>query len=235
MPRRIKDVIERPKTPVPEPVEYEHNEMRHTMIPRPHSMAYHHRVHTMSDRVALSLVMVARTIANLMFQKRFGHRAVVLETIAAVPGMVGGLLQHLRTLRLLRDDRGFIKTLLDEAENERVHLLVYGQVACPNVFERTFIMIAQFVFYNVYFILYLISPRTAHRTVGYLEEEAVHSYTAYLEMVEGNPRLNVKAPELAIEYWGLSSDARLADVIRATREDEIHHRDVNHGFADRLS
>lgn len=235
MPRRIKDVTEKPKVAEPEPVQYEHNEMRHTITPRPHSMQYHHQVHTLSDRLALTMVHCARAIANFLFSKRFGHRAVVLETIAAVPGMVGGLLQHLKALRLLSDDHGFIKTLLDEAENERVHLLVYGQIACPNLFERVFIMVSQFVFFNVYFLIYLVSPRTAHRTVGYLEEAAVHSYSEYLEIVESNPRLNVKAPQLAIDYWGLPSDARLTDVIRATREDETHHRDVNHTFADRLS
>ncbi len=214
---------------------FEHNEMRKTITPHPHSMGYHHEVHNFSDRTALSLVILARTIANVLFGPRYGHRAVVLETIAAVPGMVGGMLQHLRALRWLRDDRGFIKTLLDEAENERLHLLVYSQIACPTMFERVFIMLAQFVFFNVYFIIYLFSPRTAHRAVGYLEEEAVHSYTEYLEMVEGSPRLNVKAPQLAIDYWGLSEDAKLEDVIRATREDEMQHRDVNHTFADRLN
>lgn len=214
---------------------FEHNEMRRTIIPRTHAMSYHHQRHTVSDRVAHSLVVVARTIAKLLFGLRYGHRAVVLETIAAVPGMVGGMLQHLKTLRRLEDDKGFIKTLLDEAENERIHLLVYSQIACPNMLERIFILLSQLVFFTVYLVIYIISPRTAHRTVGYLEEEAVHSYSEYLAIVEASPRLNVKAPQLAIDYWGLSEDARLKEVIEATREDEMNHRDVNHTFADRLS
>lgn len=215
--------------------QFEHNEMRKTITPRPHTLSYHHAKHNFSDRFAYVLVMIAKGIAYILFGHRYGHRAVVLETIAAVPGMVGGMLQHFKALRLLSDDHGFIKTLLDEAENERIHLLVYSQIARPNMFERIFILLSQFVFFTGYFVIYLISPRTAHRAVGYLEEQAVHSYTEYLEMVEAEPRLNVKAPLLAIEYWGLDGDARLVDVIRATREDEQNHRDVNHTFADKLS
>ena len=38
--------------------------------------------------------------------------AVVLETVAGVPGMVAGMWNHLRSLRKMKpDDRGWIKTL----------------------------------------------------------------------------------------------------------------------------
>ena len=213
----------------------EHTEMREVLSPREHSLTYHHKVHTISDRVARGTVLSLRFFADLFFGHRYGHRAVVLETVAAVPGMVGGMLQHLRSLRLLCDDHGWIKTLLDEAENERMHLLVYSEIAMPNYLERLLIILTQFGFYMFYLLLYIASPRTAHRMVGYLEEEAIKSYTEYLEMVTKNPRLDIKAPALAIEYWNLSSEARLSDVIRVTRQDEINHRDVNHAFADKLN
>ena len=51
------------------------------------------------DRVAYGLVKFMRFFADTFFAHRYGHRAVVLETVAAVPGMVGGSLQHLRALR----------------------------------------------------------------------------------------------------------------------------------------
>ena len=35
----------------------------------------------------------------------------------------------------------------------------------------------QGVVYNAFFISYLLSPKTCHRFVGYLEEEAVKTYT----------------------------------------------------------
>ncbi|MEL7231029.1 MAG: alternative oxidase [Pseudomonadota bacterium] len=189
---------------------------------------------TFSDKVAFGFVKALRFVADKFFAKRYGHRAVVLETVAAVPGMVGGLLQHLRSLRLMRHDEGWIRTLLDEAENERMHLMTFIEIAKPNWFERLLIMIAQFLFYNAYFFLYLFAPRTAHRVVGYFEEEAVISYTAYLKEVDEGRHENVPAPQLAIDYWNLGEDARLREVIIAVRADEAEHRDVNHDFVDQL-
>jgi ubiquinol oxidase len=71
--------------------------------------------------------------------------------------------------------------------------------------------------------------------VGYLEEEAVFSYTEYLAGVDDGTYANVLAPRIAIDYWTLAPDARLRDVIIAVRADEAKHRDVNHEFADELS
>ncbi|HSP00384.1 MAG TPA: alternative oxidase [Thioalkalivibrio sp.] len=187
-----------------------------------------------SDRFARGVTRLLRFFADTFFARRYGHRAVVLETVAAVPGMVGATLQHLRALRHLSDDHGWIRILLDEAENERMHLLTFIEIAKPTRPERWLIILAQGVFYNLFFLLYLISPRTAHRVVGYFEEEAVTSYTGFLEEVESGRRENQAAPQLAIDYWGLAEDARLSDVIIAVRADEAGHRDVNHGFADQL-
>ncbi|MCR9196608.1 MAG: alternative oxidase, partial [Hyphomonas sp.] len=161
-------------------------------------------------------------------------RAVVLETVAAVPGMVAGLLQHLRAIRRMRGDQGWIKELLDEAENERMHLMTFIQVAQPSLFERGLIMIAQALFYNFYFFLYLFAPKTAHRVIGYFEEEAVTSYTHYLREIDEGRLENGPAPQIAIDYWQLPATARLRDVVIAVREDEAGHRDRNHYFADAL-
>jgi ubiquinol oxidase len=188
-----------------------------------------------SDRVALRLVKFMRVFADAFFSKRYGHRAVVLETVAAVPGMVGGLLQHLKALRHIREDQGWIRELLDEAENERMHLMTFIHIAKPSLFERALIMGGQAVFFNAYFFLYLFAPKTAHRVVGYLEEEAVVSYTGYLAEVDAGRVENVPAPRIAIDYWKLPEDARLRDVIIAVRADEAKHRDMNHGFADALA
>ena len=187
-----------------------------------------------SDRIALGIVKFMRVFADAFFSKRYGHRAVVLETVAAVPGMVGGLLQHLKSLRHIREDAGWIRELLDEAENERMHLMTFIHIAQPSVLERGLIMLGQAVFFNTYFFLYLFAPKTAHRVVGYLEEEAVISYTSYLAQLDAGAVENVAAPQLAIDYWALPVDARLREVIIAVRADEARHRDVNHGFADAL-
>ncbi|MDG1825869.1 MAG: alternative oxidase [Henriciella sp.] len=186
------------------------------------------------DRIAFAFVKVLRFFADLFFRKRYGHRAVVLETVAAVPGMVAGLLQHLRSIRRMRDDQGWIKELLDEAENERMHLMTFIKVAEPSFFERLLIMVAQAIFYNFYFFLYLFAPKTAHRVIGYFEEEAVISYTHYLAEIDEGRLENGPAPDIAIEYWNLPKNATLRDVIIKVREDEAGHRDRNHYFADAL-
>lgn len=190
---------------------------------------------SLGDRLALRMVKFMRVFADLFFRKRYGHRAVVLETVAAVPGMVGGLLQHLKSLRHIRDDEGWIRELLDEAENERMHLMTFIKIAQPSALERGLILLAQGAFYHLYFWLYLFAPRTAHRFVAYLEEEAVVSYSQYLAAIDAGDLENVPAPEIARDYWSLPADAHLRDVVVKVREDEAGHRDVNHRFADTLS
>lgn len=192
----------------------------------------HHTPDGLSDRIAFGLTKLLRFIADSFFAKRYGHRAVVLETVAGVPGMVGGMVRHMRSLRRLEHDRGWIHTLLAEAENERMHLMTFIEIARPNLLERAIILIAQGVFFTSFFILYVVSGRTAHRLVGYFEEEAVFSYTEYLAQVDSGNIENIPAPQIAIEYWELPEDARLRDVIIAVRADEASHRDVNHDFAD---
>jgi ubiquinol oxidase len=116
-----------------------------------------------------------------------------------------------------------------------MHLLTFLHIARPTAFERLLILLAQGIFYNCYFLLYLLSPRTAHRVTGYFEEEAIHSYNDYLLGVDNGTHENVLAPRIAIDYWKLAPDARLRDVIVAVRADEARHRDVNHHFADELA
>ena len=195
----------------------------------------HHPVHGLSDRVALGATRFLRVFADTFFAKRYGNRAIVLETVAAVPGMVGATLNHLRCLRRMCDDRGWIMTLMDEAENERMHLMTFIEVAKPTAFERFMVLAAQWIFYLFFFGLYLVSPRTAHRLVGYFEEEAVISYTYYLAEIDEGRTPNVPAPDIAIRYWNLPADATLRDVVEVVRADEAHHRDVNHAFANDLN
>lgn len=199
------------------------------------SQPSHHPQTDFSDWFAWRTTRFLRMLADTFFAGRYGNRAVVLETVAAVPGMVGGALLHLRSLRSMEEDGGWIKTLLDEAENERMHLLTFIHIAKPSRFERWMIILTQGIFYNLFFMLYLVSSRTAHRLVGYFEEEAVFSYTEYLEGIDRGDYDNVPAPQIAIDYWNLAPDACLRDVVLVIRDDEAGHRDVNHDFANQLS
>jgi ubiquinol oxidase len=132
------------------------------------------------------------------------------------------------------DERGWIKTLLDEAENERMHLMIFMEIAKPNAFERGIVLLAQFFFWHFYFVLYVFFPKVAHRMVGYFEEQAVISYTEYLAQIDSGNTPNIEAPDIAKTYYKLKSNATLRDVIIAVREDEQGHSDVNHEMADVL-
>ena len=187
-----------------------------------------------SDSFALFITKALRFFADTLFKKRYGHRAVVLETVAGVPGMVAGVVHHLRSLRKMKDDDGMIKELLDEAENERMHLMTFIEIAKPSKLERFLILLAQISFGLFYTLLYIFFKKTAHRMIGYFEEEAVTSYTEYLNEIDNGTIMNRPAPKIAIDYWNLGSNASLRDVVLAVRADEAGHRDKNHDFADKI-
>ena len=187
----------------------------------------------MRNKIAKSMTKFFRFIADTFFAKRYGHRAVVLETVAGVPGMVAGMLLHFTSLRKMKTGYGAdIRELLAEAENERMHLMFFIEIANPNWAERWLVLIAQFTFSMFYLVMYLVDNRTAHRMIAYFEEEAVLSYTEYLDLVESGAMENVPAPQLAIDYYGMNANAKLADLIKHVRADEQHHSEVNHRYAD---
>ena len=188
-----------------------------------------------SDAFALSMTKFFRIIADTFFAKRYGHRAVVLETVAGVPGMVAGVWMHFKSLRVMKAGYGEqIREMLAEAENERMHLMFFIEIAKPNYFERFIVLFAQVIFGLFYLFMYIFFTRTAHRMIGYFEDEAVKSYTEYLELVESGKVEDIQAPKLAINYYKLSSDAKLSDLIRCVRADEEHHSETNHNYADNL-
>ncbi|WKT52607.1 Alternative oxidase superfamily [Fusarium oxysporum f. sp. vasinfectum] len=161
-------------------------------------------------------------------------RIIFLESIAGVPGMVGGMLRHLGSLRRLKRDNGWIETLLEESYNERMHLLTFMKMGEPGWFMKVMIIGAQGVFFNSMFLAYLVSPTICHRFVGYLEEEAVHTYTRCLREIEQGqlPKWsdpNFQIPELAVQYWRIPEGKKtMRDLILYIRADEAVHRGVNH-------
>ena len=188
---------------------------------------------TNSDFIALAMTKFFRFIADKFFAKRYGHRAVVLETIAGVPGMVAGVWMHFKSLRNMRTGLGeYINEMLSEAENERMHLMFFIEIAKPNWFERILVLISQIFFSIFYLFIFILFPRTAHKMIAYFEEEAVLSYTEYLNMIKSNKIKNIDAPQIAIDYYNLNTDAKLSDLIVKVREDEMHHSKINHKYAD---
>lgn len=190
-------------------------------------------VERIRETLAMSMTKFFRFVADTFFAKRYGHRAVVLETVAGVPGIVAGVWLHLKSLRKMKTGYGpDIREMLSEAENERMHLMFFIEIAKPNWFERYLVLFAQLIFMLFYFILYVIDYKTAHRMIAYFEEEAVKSYTDYLRLVESGEVENVPAPRLAIQYYEMGSNAKLSDLIRHVRADEQHHSEVNHKYAN---
>lgn len=202
---------------------------------------YRHYTVESADKAAKKLgkpnlsVTELREAGLLMTEKQWLARAIFLESIAGVPGMAASVLRHLRSMRSLKRDHGWIKTLLTEAENERMHLLCFLKIRQPGLFMRACIIGAQGVFFNAFFFTYLLSPRACHRFVGKLEEEAVYTYSTMIEEIEAG-RLpewdGVAAPAIAIDYWRLKKDATLLDMIYAIRADESNHRFTNHTLAN---
>jgi len=161
-------------------------------------------------------------------------RCIFLETVAGVPGFTAAMVRHLHSLRRMQRDHGWIHTLLEEAENERMHLMTFLQLRKPGPIFRFGVIATQYVFTGTFFLAYLTSPKFCHRLVGYLEEEAVKTYTHILEEIDAG-RLpmwkNLPAPDIAVTYWQLPEGHTMRDVILAIRADEAHHRDVNHVLA----
>lgn len=113
-----------------------------------------------------------------------------------------------------------------------MHLLTFMKMAEPGRFMRFMILGAQGVFYNGMFFSYLLSPQICHRFVGYLEEEAVHTYTLAIADIEAGrlPRWEtLEAPEIAVKYWNMPESHRtMRDLLLYVRADEAKHREVNH-------
>lgn len=171
-----------------------------------------------------------------MTENKWLTRVIFLESVAGVPGMVAAFLRHLHSLRLLKRDKAWIETLLDEAYNERIHLLTFIKIGKPSWFTRTFIYVGQGVFCNMFFFLYLLSPRYCHRFVGYLEEEAVSTYTHLIHELEAHnlPEFDkISVPEVAQGYWPeLNEKSTFLDLVQRIRADESKHREVNHTLAN---
>ncbi|XP_060557805.1 uncharacterized protein LOC132718186 [Ruditapes philippinarum] len=233
--------VEVPKEPLP---------MGATALPHPiWSEEELHNVHITHkppegkvDKMAYFTVKTVRRAFDLVSGFTWGerneykwlNRIIFLETVAGVPGMVAAMTRHLHSLRRMQRDYGWIHTLLEEAENERMHLMTALQLKQPSRKFKWCVIGTQGVFVGMFSVWYLFSPRFCHRFVGYLEEEAVKTYTKCLEDIESGNLQHWKtkpSPEVAISYWNLPEDATMKDVILAIRADEAHHRLVNHTLA----
>jgi hypothetical protein len=198
---------------------------------------------TMMDRMALSAVKVVRAIfdtgtgwnnANITTEKIL-NRVIFLETIAAVPGMVAAIARHFKSLRRMERDGGLLHLFLEEANNERMHLLSFIKMKDPSTAFRAAVVFSQFGFGSAFLLSYMISPKFSHRFVGYIEEEACTTYTKIIHAIEIAPidselaqwKTQI-APSISRAYWKLGENGTVLELVYAVRADEAEHRDVNH-------
>ncbi|KAK4245505.1 mitochondrial alternative oxidase [Corynascus novoguineensis] len=212
----------------------------------------HRKPRNLSDRIAWRVIRLwgmdfltgmpseqkAGNNYRAMSESQWLVRFVFLETVAGIPGAVAGGLRHLHSIRRFKLDQGWIKTLLEESYNERMHLLTFLDMYRPGKLMRLMVFLAQGIFYNTMFVGYLLSPSFCHRLVGYLEDEAVATYTKCLDEIDKG-RLpqwtdpNFKIPDLAVKYWNMPEGKRtMRDLILYIRADEASHRGVNHTLAN---
>lgn len=206
----------------------------------------HLKPKSISDKIALTLLKIVRRSFDFftgykhdskkpMTETQWLRRFIFLESVAGVPGMVAGLVRHLHSLRLMRRDKAWIGTLLEEAYNERMHLMVFLQLANPGIVMKIMLLGAQGVFFNLFFAAYLVVPKACHRFVGYLEEEAVVTYTRCIQEITEGKLPAWKAlppPDIAIKYWHMDPNSTIEDLIYYVRADEAKHREVNHTFGN---
>lgn len=207
----------------------------------------HKEPETFADRMAFNAVKVVRGVFDTatgwsndgITQEKILNRAIFLETVAAVPGMVAAVIRHFRSLRRMERDGGLMHLFLEEANNERMHLLSFIKMKDPGMFFRAAVIFSQFGFGTAFLLGYMASPKFCHRFVGYIEEEACHTYSTIVRAIEEAPfdsELGAwrtqHAPAIAKGYWKLGETGTVLDLMYAVRADEAEHRDVNHACSD---
>ena len=198
---------------------------------------------TISDKAAYMTSKLLRTgfdfftLWNVgeLTTKKIMLRAIFLETIAAVPGFVAAMFRHFRALRTMQRDGGWTNLLLEEAENEKLHLLSFIRMYEPGFLFRWAVIAGQVGFASFFATAYALNPVYCHRLVGYIEEEACSTYTKIVNAIETSPTDSelaawryTLAPAIGRAYWHLGETGTVLDLMRAIRADEANHRDVNH-------
>lgn len=185
------------------------------------------------DKFAKTVVAILGDVAEWYFGKRWSEHACYVEALAAVPGIVAGKIHTTHSLKNI-EDCFWIKPLLDESENERMHLMAFKELAHLRGYEHYILKTAHWSFRQIFSTTYHLSPYTAHRMVGYIEEYAVYAYTKMYNDIKAGVIENVDAPQIAKDYWGLPADAKYLDLVAVVRADEGDHRMVNHHLADEI-
>lgn len=172
---------------------------------------------------------------TVMTEDKYITRLIMLNSISAVPGFMGGMCKHLKSLRTLRKDYGWINYLISESDNERMHLFMFLHLRKPSFMTKAAIFGAQFIFSDLFFLSYLLSARYCHKFMEYFQNQAVLTYTECLEAIDNGSLSSWKtqpAPKEAVEYYELPSTASMRDMILAIRADAAISREINKYYTE---
>ena len=97
------------------------------------------------------------------YVKQENYYKSLRKHILGVPGFTAAMVRHLHSLRRMQRDHGWIHTLLEEAENERMHLMTFLQLRNPGPIFRFVVVVSQYIFTGGFFLAYLINPTFCHR------------------------------------------------------------------------
>lgn len=82
----------------------------------------------MTTQKYLTRMLFLETVAGVPVRSLQLLHLIYINLLFSLQGMVGGMVRHLKSLRDMKRDYGWIHTLLEEAENERMHLLTFLEV-----------------------------------------------------------------------------------------------------------
>jgi hypothetical protein len=129
---------------------------------------------TLSDRLASGFMRMLYHSFNYITRynpvdptaKSIEWRLIILESFAGVPGFLAAGFRHFYSLRTLQRDHGAIYTFLEEAENERMHLLTCLKMFEASYVTRGLVITAQLTMTPLLMAVYAVHPPMVHRFVG---------------------------------------------------------------------
>lgn len=181
------------------------------------------------------MAFLARVI-GAAFTRGYGERleakALVLETLAAIPAIVIGAIRALRAQRRRTDD-ALVRDCATEADNEHAHMLAFAAITELTWVDRLVVVMGQPVLAAAFALLHTVSERAAHRLCGHFEEEAMRTYAHHRAAVAaGRPDPVLGA--FACERWSLPMGSRLSALLPILEQEESEHGRRHHEVADAL-
>src|SRR3989338_1266912 len=125
-----------------------------------------------------------------------------LEAIASIPPLVIGVMKHFSFILKMEKQVCFESNeLFEEAENERMHLMIWMQVCKPTKLDRVLVFLSQVNFTWFIILSYWISPNFVNKLLEFLEESSIDSYTDFMKDIEAGKYAHIPVPPIALEYY----------------------------------